>query len=551
VSQLLRGTVAPEIEGPGDAELISAVRGGDLEAYGQLFERHMGAARRLARQLVSSGDVDDLVSEAFAKVLTVLQRGGGPDLAFRAYLLTSVRRLHVDRLRAGSRLTTTDDLEAYDKGEPFRDTVVEGFESGAAARAFASLPERWQMVLWHTEVEGQKPADVAPLLGMTANSVAALAYRAREGLRQAFISMHAQEADEDACITTQRNLGTYIRGGMSRRESAKVEGHLADCRRCMGVYLELTEVNSDLRGILAPLVLGGAAAGYLGSIGGLGLLAVVKGGALFAAGRVRDLVVANAPASAVAGVAATAAVATGVVIVATPDEPQGRADRPAVLSPQPTPSGDRTGATSGSDGRHPGGKHGGRRGGGAAGPAGQPGFEGVSSPQDGGSPFVEVPLEFETPSPTDEPSETPSQTPTETPTPEPTAEPTEPGSETPTPTPTPTEEPGDVSVAARATPVAGLAWQVSANIAGVPEGARVTVTVRTSSPTIALTLDPRCLGIGLGDAQCHLSGPGSLDFLAVPLPGQGGSITFTVDYADGSGTDPDPSDNTSTVQLGP
>ena len=72
-----------------------------------------------------------------------------------------------------------------------------GFETGAAARAFQSLPERWQLVLWHLEVEGQKPADIAPLLGISANSVSALAYRAREGLRQAFVSMHAQDADDE------------------------------------------------------------------------------------------------------------------------------------------------------------------------------------------------------------------------------------------------------------------------------------------------------------------------------------------------------------------
>src|SRR6476659_51184 len=85
------------VDGPGDAELIAAVRGGDVDAYGDLFARHVDAARRLARQLAGPGDADDLVSDAFTKVLTVLQRGGGPDLAFRAYLLTAVRRLHVDR----------------------------------------------------------------------------------------------------------------------------------------------------------------------------------------------------------------------------------------------------------------------------------------------------------------------------------------------------------------------------------------------------------------------------------------------------------------------
>ena len=53
------------VEAPADAELISAVRGGDVDAYGELFARHVEAARRLARQLVPGSDSDDLVSEAF------------------------------------------------------------------------------------------------------------------------------------------------------------------------------------------------------------------------------------------------------------------------------------------------------------------------------------------------------------------------------------------------------------------------------------------------------------------------------------------------------
>ena len=60
------GHVSLVDEAPGDAELISAVRAGDTDAYGELFARHVEAARRLARQLVPAGDVDDLVSEAFA-----------------------------------------------------------------------------------------------------------------------------------------------------------------------------------------------------------------------------------------------------------------------------------------------------------------------------------------------------------------------------------------------------------------------------------------------------------------------------------------------------
>ncbi|MBV9923273.1 MAG: sigma-70 family RNA polymerase sigma factor, partial [Pseudonocardia sp.] len=280
------------------------------DAYGDLFARHVDAARRLARQLAGPADADDLVSDAFTKVLTVLQRGGGPDLAFRAYLLTAVRRLHVDKIRSGARLKPVDDLTPFDPGLPFHDTAVEGFENAAAAKAFASLPERWQMVLWHTEVEQQKPADIAPLLGMSANSVSALAYRAREGLRQAFLSQHATDPDDVDCAWTRDHLGAYVRSGLSRRDAARVDEHLAACRSCAAVYLELTEVNSGLAGILAPLLLGSAGAGYVSS-GGAGAGA----GSSFLSSSVsaaKTWAAAHASLTAIGGIVVTATAVVGI-----------------------------------------------------------------------------------------------------------------------------------------------------------------------------------------------------------------------------------------------
>lgn len=336
----------PDLDEPGDAELISAVRGGDLDAYGLLFERHVEAARRLSRQLVSAGDVDDLVSEGFSKVLGVLQRGGGPDLAFRAYLLTSIRRLHIDKMRSGARLQTTDDLTPYDPGVAFEDTAVTGFENAAAARAFHSLPERWQQVLWHTEVEGQKPADVAPLLGMSANSVSALAYRAREGLRQAFVTMHAQDAATDECANIRSQFGAYIRGGVSKRDSAKIEAHLQDCRECTAIYLELAEVNSNLGAVLAPIVLGTAGAGYLAAHAGA--VVAAKGGVLLFLDRGKDWVLHNPVGRATGGVAGAAVAAVAVAAaagafgghspaasVAQPSKPASASAAPQAPAPQP------------------------------------------------------------------------------------------------------------------------------------------------------------------------------------------------------------------------
>lgn len=322
-----------------DDVLITRVRGGDLDAYGDLFARHKDAALRLARSLTKGADADDLVSDAFAKVLNALQSGSGPDIAFRAYLLTAVRRLHIDRARGHARATPTDDIAALDQGVPFSDTAVAAFESSTAARAFGSLPERWQMVLWHLEVEGQKPADVAPLLGMTPNAVAALAYRAREGLRQAFVQMHATEEAETTqdCREVREQLGAYVREGLSKRDRTKVSDHLEGCRRCTALYLELSEVNSSLAALLGPIVLGSAAAAYLA-----GTTAVASTGGLLTSlglifGRVRDVVVANSTAAAVTG-AAVVAGSVGVAAYAVnhhaPNQPTAQA--PIVQEHQPS-----------------------------------------------------------------------------------------------------------------------------------------------------------------------------------------------------------------------
>ena len=301
--------VRPDV---GDAELISAVRGGDVSAYGLLFERHVESARRLARQL-SPSDADDLVSDAFAKVLGCSRT---------AVVRTSRSAPTCSPPSAGSTSTGRGSGRGSPPPTTWRSSTPACRSATPRSRASRTprppprsprLPERWQLVLWHTEVEGQKPADIAPLLGMSANSVSALAYRAREGLRQAFLNSHIAELDDEHCEWTHEHLGAYVRHGVSKRDAAKVERHLDECRKCMAIYLELTEVNSNLSGILAPLLLGAAGSGYLASTA----VAAKGGGALFLmAGRVRDGVTANTPLAAAAGVAAVAT-AVGITVALT------------------------------------------------------------------------------------------------------------------------------------------------------------------------------------------------------------------------------------------
>ncbi len=267
-------TVPADVEGPSDAELIEAVRKGTVSAYGALYERHVASAYNLARQLSRSpAEADDLVSEAFAKVLDTLRGGRGPDSAFRAYLLTALRHTAYDKTRRERKVELSDDVSTVSGvsveavSQEFDDPAVKGLERSLAAQAFARLPERWQAVLWHTEIEGQSPAEVAPILGLTANGVSALAYRAREGLRQAYLQVHLAETTDRHCRAAAERLGAWTRGGLAKREKAQVEAHLDTCVRCRALAAELADVNGAMRGFVAPLVLGVAAAGYIAATG--------------------------------------------------------------------------------------------------------------------------------------------------------------------------------------------------------------------------------------------------------------------------------------------
>ncbi|MGQ0838386.1 sigma-70 family RNA polymerase sigma factor [Actinokineospora sp.] len=335
-------TVPADIDGPSDAELIESVRSGTVASYGPLYERHVGAARNLARQLTRSpAEADDLVSEAFAKVLDTLRQGRGPDSAFRAYLLTALRHTAYDKTRRDRKVELSDDVSQV-RGVnpdavsvPFADTAVAGLERTLAARAFALLPERWQAVLWHTEIEGQSPAQVAPLLGLSPNGVSALAYRAREGLRQAYLQVHLAESTADRCRSTADRLGAWVRGGLSKRETAQVEAHLDDCERCRALAAELADINGGLRAVVAPLVLGlGATAGYLAAAkAAAGTTAVVATAAAASTGGAAGAL-AGAPRQflgvAASGVALAAAVAVGLA-----SSPSGQ-QIPAAAAPVPT-----------------------------------------------------------------------------------------------------------------------------------------------------------------------------------------------------------------------
>lgn len=312
----------PQGDPRNDAELISSVRSGDPSAFGVLYARHAPAVTSMARYYARDNfTADDLVSEAFERTMTVLRGGGGPDVSFRAYVYTVVRRLAYEQTEKAAKTRVTDDFSAFEMPDEIVDPAVSSFEGRVVTGAFATLPERWQAVLWYIEVEGMSPPEVAPILGLTANGVSALAYRAREGLRQAYLQLHVTStAAKPDCEPFRGKLGSYARNDVSARDTAKIENHLSTCDDCTAIVAELQDVGHGMRVIIAPLVLGGAAAAGLGFLtppasASAAVLLAPRGAGKLGKG-----------AGAVAGIAAVAVLATVIAVTLSgAQEPQAEA----------------------------------------------------------------------------------------------------------------------------------------------------------------------------------------------------------------------------------
>ncbi|MFJ3173570.1 RNA polymerase sigma factor [Streptomyces roseus] len=257
---------------PSDGDLVRRLRaayaaGDDDPAVCEcLYRRHSAAAFACARRCSRSPqDAEDLVSEAFVRTLQAVRSGAGPQEEWRPYLLSVVRRTAGEwRARAG-RTVLTADIEAWCRPGPDGDDpqhrLLDGEDRRLVARSFQALPERWKAVLWHTLVEDDCPHPVPLLLGITPSAVTSLAFRAREGLREAYLRAHLDPAADDLCRHYGSLLGVVIRRRGSTPRGRDLARHLAVCRSCSHAYAELLDLDAALRAGAESAVLVGLQGG--------------------------------------------------------------------------------------------------------------------------------------------------------------------------------------------------------------------------------------------------------------------------------------------------
>ena len=169
----------------GDAGLVARCRAGDDAAWRELVDRFSRYVYAIAVQGFRLGqqDAEDVFQEVFTRVYERLD-SLREDEAIRPWIAQLTRRLCIDRLRAGARVSDTDldDLPEV----PADDELTALEEAFDVHEAMAGLPENCREILDRFFARDESYRTIGETLGLPPGTIASRISRCLDKLREAF-----------------------------------------------------------------------------------------------------------------------------------------------------------------------------------------------------------------------------------------------------------------------------------------------------------------------------------------------------------------------------
>lgn len=188
-------------------------------------------------------EAEDLAQTALMNVLARAHAISDREMV-KPYLMTAVRNLWRNQLRAGRRVEPARDETFFDRlPQPApEEPSFSGIDSATLQLALQTLSEANAALLALRYVERLDYAAIGERLGITAPTARQRVHRAMEQLRTACFAVEPEAPTTRVCHLTKVRLGRYARGALSSRIATRVTLHLIDCDECRSVYSDLTDV---------------------------------------------------------------------------------------------------------------------------------------------------------------------------------------------------------------------------------------------------------------------------------------------------------------------
>ena len=180
-----------------DQELVERVQAGDKRAFDLLVLKYQRKVQRLVSRFVrDSGEVDDVVQEAFIKAYRALPTFRG-DAAFYTWIYRIAINCAKNYLASPARRIVPqsdlmseddDDAESFERNDGLHDVATPDAEyaskqiAEAVNRAMAALPDDLRTAVTLREIEGLSYEEIAEAMECPIGTVRSRIFRAREAI---------------------------------------------------------------------------------------------------------------------------------------------------------------------------------------------------------------------------------------------------------------------------------------------------------------------------------------------------------------------------------
>ncbi len=165
-----------------EADLVRRARGGEIEAFEDLYRAHVGRVYAVTVRMVADpGLAEELTQESFVRAWRRLSSFRGTS-AFGTWLHRLAVNVALDALRARRRWH-----ERFTDEQPACPPTASTADPAGALdleRGIAQLPPRARTVFVLHDVEGYKHREIAQLLELSVGACKAHLHRARRRLRE-------------------------------------------------------------------------------------------------------------------------------------------------------------------------------------------------------------------------------------------------------------------------------------------------------------------------------------------------------------------------------
>jgi RNA polymerase sigma-70 factor (ECF subfamily) len=191
------GNVAQSTAEPSDPELVARVRGGDDDAFEELFNRHRRRVSLIASRFFRQHEqIEEVLQESFTKAYFALgDFSNAQEASFAAWLARIAFNCCYDELRRlkrrpeSSLSNISEEENAWIKEQLRAEGAGDDVETAAIARDLAGkllsrLSPEDRMVLVMLDVEGLSVSEIAKIYNWSSSKVKVRAHRARLSLRR-------------------------------------------------------------------------------------------------------------------------------------------------------------------------------------------------------------------------------------------------------------------------------------------------------------------------------------------------------------------------------